>query len=71
MFSIATSARAARASTTARPSAVLRSTATERLPRFQAKKPGNSRNGSPVGDSTLTTSAPRSASMAAAYEPAM
>src|SRR3989475_6492794 len=70
-FSMTTSPRTASRSTISRPSAVLRSTLIERLPRFQPKNPGNSRKESPSGDSTLTTSAPMSASCIAAYEPAM
>ena len=66
MFSITTSALVASRWTMARPSPSLRLTLIERLPRFQPKKPGNSRKESPSSDSTLTTSAPRSASIIAA-----
>ena len=55
----------------ARPSGSLRLTAIDRLPRFQPKKPGSSRKESPSSASTFTTAAPMSASIIAAYEPAM
>src|SRR6266849_5016785 len=54
-----------------RPSGDFRSTAIDRLPRFQPGNPGNSRNESPANDSTLMTSAPKSANIIPAYAPAI
>jgi len=64
-FSISTSPSRASPSTIWRPSGVFRLSAIERFPRFQPKNPGSSRNESPSSDSTLTTEAPRSASIIA------
>ena len=76
-FCSTTSAEAISACTGAKASGFFRSTHSERLPRLQAKKPGGRplrpvamrRISSPAGDSTLMTSAPWSASMAAATGP--
>src|SRR5919204_5246388 len=79
-FSSTTSARAQSSSTSSRPSGCLRSIATLRLLRLTARKYAASppANGGPharvsspsPGRSTLTTSAPRSASTIVAYGPA-
>src|SRR3954447_17949892 len=69
-----TSAPPSSCSTISRPRSVLRSSATLRLPRLSSRKYAGSalpRWGSPSRGSSLTTSAPQSARMAAVAGPAM